>query len=97
MSGMTSSALSAVPAAAFANGAPSRPPEGVLSTALLPQQLLQKRAARAAPPAADTPMAQSIANISEGMLLMHEATSNGAPEWPIPQVCFTIAAPQKIP
>jgi len=80
-------------AAAFAAGAPLRPPEGVLSTALLPQQLLRQQAPQAAPPPADTPMAQSVADISEGLQLMQDATSHGAPAWPLPQVCFTAAAP----
>ena len=65
-------------AAAFSNGAPMKPPDGVLSAALLPPQLIQKQASREAPPPrANTSMAQSVADISQGLLLMHEAHRNG--------------------
>ena len=71
----------------------------MLSTALLPSAFLVKQAPQAMPQAAH-PMAQSVANISQGLQLMQEADSNGAPPWPVFEVTFVMYAchsPRKAP
>jgi hypothetical protein len=79
--------MSCACAASFGHGASFPAPENVLSPSLLPphmqHQQQQQQPSEAATGA--TSMAQTVADISQGLQLMQEATGNGALDWPFQQ------------